>query len=128
MHVYISFILDHTQENPLPILEHKTVIMDLIRNNRVVFLEGETGCGKSTQLPQFLYMGCNRILVTQPRRIAAIRIAERVVKEMKCVLGGLVGYGVGNDVRCSPDTRIMFCTAGYIVEVRMYYSLKWSEL
>ena len=111
------------QEVSLPILHHKEKILDLIAQNQVVFLEGQTGCGKSTQLPQYLLCACPtaRILITQPRRVAAIRVAQRVANERGCQLGEQVGYGVGNDTKFSPETQIMFCTTGYTLEVRFGY-------
>lgn len=77
-------------------------ILGKIANFQVVIIEGETGCGKSTQVPQFIldeaadkHHHCN-IVVTQPRKIAAISLARRVCKERDWQLGKLVGYQVGH--------------------------------
>lgn len=69
--------------------------MKHIQKNATLIVISETGSGKSTQIPQFIYK--NRmsekgmIAVTQPRRVAAITISTRVAKEMKCTLGDVVG-------------------------------------
>lgn len=76
-------------------------ILEKIANYKVVIIEGETGCGKSTQVPQFIldecvdkHKHCN-IVVTQPRKIAATSLARRVCRERGWQLGKLVGYQVG---------------------------------
>ena len=73
----------------LPIAAHRQKILDLIRNNDVILIKGDTGSGKSTQVPQYIVEdGIQRrngsmtnVLVTQPRRISAISLAERVRDE-----------------------------------------------
>ena len=78
----------------LPILQHREQILKLIKTNQVTALRGDNGCGKSTQLPQFLIEleNTKKVLVTQPRRIAAKRVAERVAEEQNCTMGTTVGY------------------------------------
>lgn len=78
--------------------------MEAVLSHDVVVLCGETGCGKTTQVPQFLYeagFGCRlfperagAVGVTQPRRVAAISTAERVADELDSKLGAVVGYQV----------------------------------
>lgn len=74
--------------------------MSLIKTNRVVIIEGPTGCGKSTQVPQFILDDCKEnneycnIVVTQPRRIAAISLARRVCDERGWTVGDVCGYQV----------------------------------
>ena len=84
----------------LPIVASRQKICKTIRTNSVVVLQGSTGCGKTTQVPQFIlddaYKNgeyCN-IVVTQPRRIAAMSIATRVASERKWEIGSVVGYQV----------------------------------
>ncbi|NXT79966.1 DHX33 helicase, partial [Zapornia atra] len=80
---------------------------------------GETGSGKTTQIPQYLYeagIGCEGIIaVTQPRRVAAISLATRVSDEKKTELGRLVGYSVRFEDLTSAETRIKFLTDGMLL-------------
>lgn len=103
----------------LPICEHRDSILEAVRNHRVVVLVGETGSGKTTQVPQFLheagFSDQGFIAVTQPRRIAAISVAARVASEMKCDVGGLVGVHVRFHNRTSRDTKVKFMTDGMLV-------------
>ncbi|KAK2537564.1 Dhx33 [Columba guinea] len=91
----------------------------LLGNSIIVDLLGETGSGKTTQLPQYLYeAGIGRqgiIAVTQPRRVAAISLATRVSDEKKTELGKLVGYTVRFDDLTSDETRIKFLTDGMLL-------------
>ncbi|XP_050083849.1 probable ATP-dependent RNA helicase spindle-E [Anopheles aquasalis] len=110
------------EPNNLPIYESKQKIVDTIREHPVVVLQGPTGCGKTTQVPQFLLEQAYQrgeycsIVVTQPRRIAAISIAERVAKERDCDVGTLVGYKVGLKQKLSDDTRVLFVTTGVLLQ------------
>ena len=88
---------------------------------QVTIISGFTGCGKTTQIPQFIMDDCVskrerfNIVVTQPRRIAAKTVATRVCKERNWPLGRLVGYKIGLDKEnTSSDTRLMFCTTGVL--------------
>lgn len=80
---------------------------------------GETGSGKTTQIPQFLYHSRSSergiIAVTQPRRVAAISISTRVAKEMKTRLGDVVGYTVRFEDHTSRNTKIKFVTDGSLL-------------
>jgi ATP-dependent helicase HrpA len=103
----------------LPIHEHKAAILAAIQSNQTVIIAGETGCGKTTQLPQFCLEPClgvgGRIAVTQPRRIAAIAMARRVALETHVALGDQVGYRVRFDEQAGPDTAIIFQTDGMLL-------------
>ncbi|KZT52792.1 P-loop containing nucleoside triphosphate hydrolase protein [Calocera cornea HHB12733] len=103
----------------LPIWTGKEALVNAVKNNNTVVLLGETGSGKTTQLPQFLFeAGLARdgiIAVTQPRRVAAISLAARVALEQGAPLGEIVGYNVRFDERTSRHTRIKFCTDGMLV-------------
>ena len=101
----------------LPAYTHQQEICDIIQNNRVTILSGDTGCGKSTQVPQFVLDSnptCN-IVVTQPRRISAISIAERVANERCEKVGNVVGYNVRLDTATSPSTQLVFLTPGVLL-------------
>lgn len=90
----------------------------------VMFVAGETGSGKSTQVPQYLLREewCHKkIAVTQPRRVAAISLARRVAEEMFTTLGksspaSKVGYSVRFDNNVAPATRIKFLTEGMLLQ------------
>lgn len=112
----------HVPNMDLPIMEHKEEILRMVETYSAVVIRGTTGCGKTTQVPQFLLdhcasMGthCN-IVVTQPRRIAAISVAHRVCQERHWTLGSIVGYQVGMDNQTSADTRLAYVTTGVLLE------------
>eukprot|EP00092_Neocalanus_flemingeri_P009551 GFUD01010280.1.p1 GENE.GFUD01010280.1~~GFUD01010280.1.p1 ORF type:complete len:1519 (+),score=509.70 GFUD01010280.1:91-4647(+) len=105
----------------LPIIDIKEKIIDLVGGNQIVVLSGPTGCGKSTQVPQYILdkhamdRKSVNIIVTQPRKIAASSVARRVCQERGWKLGGLVGYQVGLDKgNKSPDTRLLYVTTGIL--------------
>ncbi|KIH67195.1 helicase protein [Ancylostoma duodenale] len=108
----------------LPVSQFKDEILRTVRENPVTLIKGETGCGKSTQVVQYLqqsYVQSNRgaefnAFVSQPRRISAISLAERVAAEMGEELGESVGYGVRFDgVSPRPYGAILFCTVGVLL-------------
>lgn len=94
----------------LPIFNKKNEIIEAIKNNDTVILTAETGSGKSTQVPQYLHEVGYNVIVTQPRRIACITLAERVGEEMDN--SPVVGYHTAFESTRTPDTRILFCTDG----------------
>ena len=106
------------------ISENRQEFEDLIETNRVVIIKGETGCGKSTRIPQYLLehwvktRGSERCLiaVTQPRRIAAISLAERVSEERDEDVGNIVGYHVRLNLNFNNRLgRIIYCTTGILL-------------
>jgi len=103
----------------LPIAERRDELLEAIRDNQVVVVAGETGSGKSTQLPKMcLELGLGEsgwIGHTQPRRIAARSIAERVAEELQNELGGLVGYKVRFNDQVSNKTAIKVMTDGILL-------------
>ena len=105
----------------LPIYKHKNEIVNLIKNSNIniIIIMGETGCGKTTQVPKIIYENCplenKMICITQPRRIAAISISQRVAEEMNTKLGDLVGYSVRFKEKMSNKTKIKFVTDGMLV-------------
>ncbi|OJJ01386.1 hypothetical protein ASPVEDRAFT_129786 [Aspergillus versicolor CBS 583.65] len=131
----------------LPIFAHGDEIRKDLRRNDVMLLIGETGSGKSTQIPQFLVNeswcrptkttiaqddgtqkealvgGC--IAITQPRRVAAISLARRVAEEMGTPLGSsspasTVGYSVRFDTSASPSTKVKFLTEGMLLQEMLH--------
>ncbi|KAI3362257.1 hypothetical protein L3Q82_012222, partial [Scortum barcoo] len=109
----------------LPVHERQEEIIQLVRENRVVLVLGETGSGKTTQIPQFLLDECSRngepcrIFCTQPRRLAAIAVAERVAAERGESVGQTVGYHIRLESRVSPKTVLTFCTSGVFLRTLM---------
>lgn len=107
-------------EDKLPIYKKEYEVMESIKNNLVTIICGETGTGKSTQLPQILKQyglaRFGRIGVTQPRRLAAISLAKRVADELQSQLGELVGYQVRFEAsKMSTSTEIKFMTDGILL-------------
>lgn len=100
----------------LPVSAAREEIADAIRDHQVVIVAGATGSGKTTQLPKIcLELGRDRIAHTQPRRLAARTIAERVAEELQVELGTLVGYKVRFTDKVSDDTRIALMTDGILL-------------
>ena len=100
MQAYKEFDFTQKNRNALAVDAYKNEILDLLETEPAIVIKGFTGCGKSTQLPQFILddhhrknLPCN-IVVTQPRRIAAITIAQRVCRERDWPMGTVVGYQV----------------------------------
>jgi ATP-dependent helicase HrpA len=108
----------------LPITARKDEIIGAIRRNPVVVITGETGSGKTTQIPKMCLeagRGVNGMIGhTQPRRIAAITAARRIAEEMGEPLGRSVGYRIRFDERTGPDPYIKIMTDGILLaEVQM---------
>src|SRR5262249_5843136 len=107
------------QRAQLPIAAKKAELLSLVDANRTLVVIGETGSGKTTQLPQFLYdhgYGEKGIIAcTQPRRVAATSVAERVAVEFGCELGQEVGYSVRFNDCSSKKTVIKFMTDGMLL-------------
>ncbi|SJN35528.1 ATP-dependent helicase hrpA [Microbacterium esteraromaticum] len=100
----------------LPVSAARGEIADAIRDHQVVIVAGATGSGKTTQLPKIcLELGRTNIAHTQPRRLAARTIAERVAEELHVELGGLVGYKVRFTDQVSADTKIALMTDGILL-------------
>jgi len=103
----------------LPIIEKKQLIADAIEKHQVIILCGETGSGKTTQLPQIclsLGRGVSGLIGhTQPRRIAARTVAARIADELKCSLGQQVGYQVRFDDKTNQKSYIKVMTDGILL-------------
>ncbi|CAL2032817.1 unnamed protein product [Caenorhabditis brenneri] len=114
------------QRNELPVSQYREQIVQTVANNRVTLIKGETGCGKSTQVAQFLlesFIGNSKAahfnaVVSQPRRISAISLAERVANERGEEVGETCGYNVRFDSATPrPYGSIMFCTVGVLLRM-----------
>ncbi|OBT56145.1 ATP-dependent RNA helicase DDX35 [Pseudogymnoascus sp. 24MN13] len=104
----------------LPIAKHRESLLYTIETHAVTIVVGQTGCGKSTQLPQFLEKAgwCSEgkaIAITQPRRVAATTVATRVAEEFGCTLGQEVGYSIRFEDVTSAATKIKFLTDGLLL-------------
>jgi ATP-dependent helicase HrpA len=100
----------------LPVSAARDEIARAIADHQVVIVAGATGSGKTTQLPKIcLELGRTSIAHTQPRRLAARTIAERIAQELQVPLGGLVGYKVRFTDQVSADTQVALMTDGILL-------------
>ncbi|KAF8641157.1 hypothetical protein AX17_000792 [Amanita inopinata Kibby_2008] len=112
------------QRQQLPISQYKQIILDMLETSQVLVLSGETGCGKSTQVPAFILEDqlsqdrpC-KIYCTEPRRISAVSLAQRVSRELGeapnavGTSSSLVGYSIRLESKTSKTTRLTFVTNG----------------
>ncbi|XP_015788872.1 probable ATP-dependent RNA helicase YTHDC2 [Tetranychus urticae] len=109
----------------LPIWKLRNDIMSLVENNSVILVSGDTGCGKTTQVPQFILDHCLktkhvcRIVVAEPRRLSALSVAARVAQERGEAVGLTVGYQIRLESKVSPKTLVTFCTNGVLLRTLM---------
>lgn len=108
-----------TYPENLPVSQKKAEIAEAIANNQVVIIAGETGSGKTTQIPKIcLELGLGlkgTIGHTQPRRLAARSVASRIAQELNVTLGELVGYKVRFSDHASDNTQIKLMTDGILL-------------
>jgi len=109
----------------LPSYKYQDPIIEELEKNQVIIISGETGCGKSTQTPQFIldhYIRsgkgslCN-IYCTQPRRISAMSLAARVAAERNEEVGESIGYIIRGESVQSKDTHLTFITTGVLLRI-----------
>lgn len=104
----------------LPAWDAKQKFLKLVEKHQILVLQGETGSGKTTQIPQFLVEAgyadnYKQIACTQPRRVAAMSVAKRVAEEMDVNLGEQVGYSIRFDDRTGPNTILKYLTDGMLL-------------
>ncbi|KAE9550316.1 hypothetical protein FO519_006476 [Halicephalobus sp. NKZ332] len=104
----------------LPVYAFREMFIEAVKEHQVLIIEGETGSGKTTQLPQYLYEAgfCKdkkRIGCTQPRRVAAMSVAARVAEEMGTKLGNQVGYSIRFEDCTSERTILKYMTDGMLL-------------
>ncbi|XP_023679147.2 ATP-dependent RNA helicase dhx29 isoform X1 [Paramormyrops kingsleyae] len=117
------------ERQQLPVFQHRRPVLEAVHRHRVVVVAGETGSGKSTQIPQFILEDllthgpdakpCN-VVVTQPRRISAMSLAGRVSQELGSEDGpgaktSLCGYQIRMETRSGASTRLLYCTTGVLL-------------
>jgi HrpA-like RNA helicase len=105
------------QRQKLPAWGSRDEFLKGIQTSRGMVVTGETGCGKTTQIPQFIHElePTSKVVICQPRRLAAVGVATRVAEELCCALGDEVGYMVRGDSKCTGRTRLAFCTYGVML-------------
>lgn len=120
-----DFFNGYRSTTTLPIHASRRYLINSINSYSTVIIEGATGTGKTTQVPMYILEDAildkrqDRspvIYVTQPRRIAARSIAQRICDEHGWEVGSIVGYQVGLDKHVGPQTVLVFCTAGVLLQ------------
>ncbi|KAI8077768.1 P-loop containing nucleoside triphosphate hydrolase protein [Halteromyces radiatus] len=123
MHASDAYQPFATVRSKLPADAFKTKVIQAVQKHQVTIVSGETGCGKTTQVPQFLLdeaimknqgSTCS-IICTQPRKISAIGVAERVAAERCEAIGQTVGYAIRGETKVSATTRLQFVTTGVLL-------------
>nr|CAB3478416.1 unnamed protein product [Digitaria exilis] len=124
-------------KSKLPITSFKDVITSTLENHQVLFfvvlISGETGCGKTTQVPQYILdhmwgkgKSC-KIICTQPRRISAISVAERISAERGEAVGDTVGYKIRLESKGGKNSSVMFCTNGVLLRDEIHERDRFSD-
>merc|ERR1719506_1888023 len=107
----------------LPACQMKDEIVSTISSNQITVVSGDTGCGKTTQVPQLVLDDMIRqgrgaetnIIVTQPRRISALGVSTRIAEERAERVGQTCGYSIRLESKRTPQTRILLCTTGVLL-------------
>ncbi|ODM87752.1 Pre-mRNA-splicing factor ATP-dependent RNA helicase DHX15 [Orchesella cincta] len=119
---YFSLLSTRSQ---LPVWEYKPKFMELLSKHQCLVLVGETGSGKTTQIPQWCVEyasfsgGVSGVACTQPRRVAAMSVAQRVSEEMDVALGSQVGYSIRFEDCSSSATILKYMTDGMLLREGM---------
>ena len=121
IYFFLSFYLfkmDQQEYLSLPVYKFQQDISNKIQKFNKLIIIGETGSGKTTQVPKIILNSLsnnNKICVTQPRRVAAISVAQRVSQEIGTKIGSTIGYSVRFDERVSSSTKIKYVTDGMLL-------------
>jgi len=118
-----KWIAMQAKRRELPAHAMRAEVLACIASGPASVVSGATGCGKSTQVPQFLLEDAIRagrggecsVIITQPRRLSAIAVAERVASERCERIGDVVGYSIRLESKQSARTRLLFCTTGILL-------------
>ncbi|XP_063990992.1 3'-5' RNA helicase YTHDC2-like [Diachasmimorpha longicaudata] len=109
----------------LTVFNAREKILEALNSSQVVIIAGETGSGKTTQVPQYILEHCQlknqacRIVCTQPRRLSAVSVAERVAFERNEKIGQTFGYQIRLESRVAPKTLLTYCTNGVLLRTLM---------
>jgi len=108
------------KRSTLPAAHYRQAVCNLLKQHQIVLISGETGCGKSTQIPQFLLdepsIGPTCCMaITQPRRISAVAVAERIASERSEEVGRTIGYNIRLDSARNASTQVLFMTPGVLL-------------
>lgn len=110
------------------IIENKIdEIKSRLKQSNVVILQGNTGCGKTTKVPRMLLNEYEKIVCTQPRRLAAINVAKKVASDLKSKVGDLVGYSIRFEKKISENTKLKFVTDGMLIKELQTKSKRKSQ-
>eukprot|EP01119_Soliformovum_irregulare_P023400 TRINITY_DN8163_c0_g1_i3.p1 TRINITY_DN8163_c0_g1~~TRINITY_DN8163_c0_g1_i3.p1 ORF type:complete len:939 (-),score=307.67 TRINITY_DN8163_c0_g1_i3:49-2865(-) len=103
----------------LPVFSYRDALLEAVSKHQVLIIVGETGSGKTTQIPQYLheagYTKRGKVGCTQPRRVAAMSVAKRVADELQCKLGNEVGYSIRFEDCTSEKTVLKYMTDGMLL-------------
>lgn len=120
------------QNQNLPVIDYKEEILNNLQNNQVLVIKGDTGCGKSTQIPQFILDACKEqnkicnIIVVEPRRISTVSLAYRIAQERGENIGNTIGYHIRFEKK-EPKNEygsILYCTIGIFLQKLKHKDLK----
>lgn len=110
------------QDTTLPVYSQREQILSIIEQNFITIIQGNTGSGKSTQIPQYILHDfvekgkAVNIVVTQPRRIAARSLCEHISQQRNWPIGQTIGYQTSLNKQRSELTRILYCTTGVLLQ------------
>jgi superfamily II DNA/RNA helicase len=132
-----GYELDEPERDVLPIDEHEEKILKAINKNRITIIHGETGCGKSTRIPKFLLdappphgsMKESKLFISQPRRIAAKALVERL-RSTEPELRDFIALRMGHGHREyeTQETRAWFVTTGYLVRLMANHPTRFNSI